>query len=145
MQYKSGTIGRVFLVRFDHGDDILGKVKELAKKENISLASIMFLGALEKADIVAGPKTLELPPEPMKLSFSDGREVLGFGTIASKGNEANSHIHIAIGKGEKTLAGCLRDNSATFLTIEAVITEIEGITVERKKDDTTGINLRSFS
>lgn len=144
MQYKSGTIGRVFLVKFEHGDDPVSGIKDLAAKEDISLGSVTFLGALESSRMVVGPKEPKLPPEPEYVSFNDGREVLGFGTIVKKEGEVNPHIHATLGKGRETLTGCLREDCKTFVTIEAVVTEIKGISAERRKDDSTGLNLLSF-
>ncbi|HAK59410.1 MAG TPA: DNA-binding protein, partial [Nitrospiraceae bacterium] len=35
MQYTQGTIGRVFIIKFEDRDDLLGELKGLAQKENI--------------------------------------------------------------------------------------------------------------
>ena len=144
MDYKSVSIGRVFLVRVEHGEDFLEKLKELAREENISFGTVTFLGALTSADIVAGPKKLELPAQPTDLSFSDGREVVGFGTISRKSGEVTLHVHASLGKGEKTLAGCLRKNCEVFITVEAIVTELVGADVLRKKDSRTGHELLFF-
>ena len=56
MKYQQAELGRVFVVKFEHGDDLLESIKELVSREEISFATISFLGALLKADIVAGPK-----------------------------------------------------------------------------------------
>jgi predicted DNA-binding protein with PD1-like motif len=37
--------------------------------------------------------------------------------------------------------GCLRENSETFLVLEAVIVEIEGITAKREPDPVSGMIL----
>lgn len=144
MQYKSGNIGRVLLVRFDHGDDILEKLKELSEKEDIHLATVTLLGALEEATIVCGPKKNEIPPEPVVLSFDDGREVLGIGTLIKRKGSIHPHIHGSFGKAQEALTGCMRKDCRTFITVEALITEIVGIGAQRKKDEKTGIELLSF-
>jgi predicted DNA-binding protein with PD1-like motif len=141
MQYKQGSIGRVFLVKFEHGDDLLEKLKDLAAKEDISLATVMFLGALGSGDIVAGPRELSLPAVPTWVSFSDGREVLGFGIITAETGRVQAHIHATFGKGEKALTGCMRKNCNVFVTVEAVITEISGVKTCRRKDDEAGCDL----
>ena len=144
MKYAKGSIGRVFFVRFEHGEDILDKIRELAEKENIALASIILIGALKDATIVCGPSKPEIPPEPVFVSFDDGREVLGMGTLVKRKGAIHPHIHGSFGKGKEALTGCLRKDCRTFITIEALITEITGITAERKKDEKTGIELVSF-
>ncbi len=145
MQYTTATTGRIFIVKFEHGDDLHKGLEELAVKEDISFATITFLGALTSADIVAGPEKPELPAVPTWLSFADGREVVGFGTIARKNGEVSLHIHATLGKGEKALAGCLRKNCEIFITVEAIITELKGARIAKKKDDRTGYDLMAFN
>ncbi|MGB2600921.1 MAG: DUF296 domain-containing protein [Candidatus Omnitrophota bacterium] len=144
MRYTEGSIGRVFLVKFEHGDDLLGKVKELVVKEDIKLAAITFIGALSKGDIVAGPDKLELPAVPTWISFTDGREVFGSGTIIKEKDEVHLHIHSTLGRGEEVLTGCLRKNCEVFVTVEAIVTEIQGVKVSRVKDKDTGCNVLEF-
>jgi uncharacterized protein len=145
MQYSKGKTGRVFFARFDHGDDVTRKLSEIASKEKILLASVSILGAIEEATLVCGPKKAEMPPDPNFVSFDDGREVVGFGTITSRGGKPRVHLHASFGKSGRSLTGCLRKNSRTFITVEAVITEITGIALTRKTDKASGIDLVSFT
>jgi predicted DNA-binding protein with PD1-like motif len=144
MQYKQGSIGRIFLVKFEHGDDLLEKIKELASEEGVSLATVTFLGALGTGDIVTGPRELSLPAVPTWVSFSDGREVLGFGIITTEEGRVQAHIHSTFGKGEKALTGCMRKNCGVFVTVEAVITEILGVKTSRRRDNEAGCDLLKF-
>ena len=144
MQYAKGSIGRIFLAKFDHGEDLLEEIEKLVDKEGISNATVTFIGALTKADIVTGPKKVELPVTPNFTSFEDGREVLGFGTVTRKSDGISMHIHGSYGRDKDTLTGCLRKNGKVFITIEAVIAEIKDIKVTKKKDDKTGFELLAF-
>jgi uncharacterized protein len=145
MEYSRGNPGRIFFVRFDHGDDVISLLEELAEKENISLASVNFLGALEEATIVAGPVEPVRPPVSNMVKFDDGRETLGFGTITSKNGRPRIHIHSSFGKKELSLTGCLRKDSRVFITMEAVVIEVKGISAGRKLDKISGIDLVDFS
>ncbi|MGB2599427.1 MAG: DUF296 domain-containing protein [Candidatus Omnitrophota bacterium] len=144
MEYSRGSIGRIFLVKFEHGDNLLEEIKKLINKENISAATVSFIGALSGGDIVTGPKETKLPPEPNFMTFKDGREVIGFGTIIKKDGEPSVHVHSSLGRGEDVLTGCLRNNVEVFVTIEAVITELNDVNATRKEDEKTGINLLAF-
>ena len=144
MQYKQATKGRVFIVRFDHGDDLIEEVKSIAQKEKLSFASILVLGALEKGDIVTGPKKAVIPTEPDERTFDDGREIVGFGTIVTEGSDVKMHLHGAMGREKETFLGCLRKDGKVFITIEAVITEYTGVDITREKDEKTGLNLLKF-
>ena len=116
----------------------------MAQKEKLSFASILLLGALEKGDIVTGPKEAKIPPMPDERTFDDGREIVGFGTIVTEGSDVKMHLHGAMGRGTETFLGCLRKDGKVFITIEAVITEYKGVDVIRAKDPSTGINLLTF-
>ena len=144
MEYTSGMIGRAFFVRFDHGDDIVSGLEAISKKENLSLATVNILGAIEKADLVCGPKKPLGPPDPNLVKFDDGREVLGFGTITSYKGKTRVHLHGSFGNKESALTGCLRKGNQTYITMEAVITEITGISLTRKLDKWSGIDLVFF-
>jgi len=140
MKYTKGKIKRIFVVKFEHNDNLLSELTKLARKEKIKSGIIHLIGALEKAEFVAGPKKVEIPPEPIWRKFDDGREILGFGTIFWKGNEPKIHIHACIGREDKVNLGCIRSDAEVYLVIEAIIIEIDA-TVARKYDEKTGLDL----
>jgi len=141
MEYAKGAVNRVFAVRFDDKEDILSGIEDIVKRENIGFATILILGAVKKGKIVSGPEYDRLPPDPNWNFFSRTHEIIGGGTIVSDGNIVEPHIHIALGRADRSLTGCLRGVSEVFITVEAVITEVTGIEVARRKDEKTGIKL----
>jgi len=44
MQYQEGKIGRVFVIKFDHNDDLLLNLKELIINENVPSGMVFFWG-----------------------------------------------------------------------------------------------------
>jgi predicted DNA-binding protein with PD1-like motif len=144
MNYQQGSLGRVFLLKFNDNDDLLEEIKGVAQKENIKAATIMLLGGLRSAGVVTGPKEAVIPPDPQWADFSDGREVLGFGTLFWNNETPVLHLHGAIGRGEKTLTGCIRKNSSVYLTIEAVMTEILGTNARKALNEKTGLVMLEF-
>ena len=139
MLYTQGSFGRVFVLKFEDKDDLLAELKEIAKKETIRAGTIMLLGGMRSAGVVSGPREPVIPPEPMWVNFSDGREVLGFGTLFWKGDDPVIHLHGAIGREKETFVGCVRKDSSVFLVMEAVIMEIQGIKARKEFDETTGL------
>ncbi len=139
MKYKQGSFGRVFVLKFEDKDNILEEMKKVAIKEKITVGTIMLLGGMRSAGIVSGPKETVIPPDPLWVNFSDGREVLGIGTLFWKGEEPIIHLHGAIGREKETLTGCIRKDSTVFLVIEAVITEILGIDAHKALNEKTGL------
>lgn len=144
MKTQEGRIGRVFLVKFEHGEDLIKELLDLAERKGVDTAFVMLLGALRKADIVTGPEKCEIPPEPIWHSFDDGREVVAMGTlICDQDGKPNLHLHGALGHDKESLIGCLRENSEVYLVVEGVILEMEGIKARRIYDPL--LKLRALS
>ena len=141
MKYTKGTIGRVFLVKFEDDDVLIENLSQLAKKEGIKAATLIFIGALKQGDLVTGPKKPVIPPQPNKLTFKDGWEVMGIGTIFTNSQGPQLHIHASMGKKNKVLTGCVRGKSKVFLVIEAIIIELKGVKASKDIDPKTGLNL----
>ena len=141
MKYTKGQVGRIFLSKFEDDDILTDKLAELARKEKIKVGVMVFLGALKKGKLVTGPKKPVIPPEPNWVSFKDGWEVMGVGTVFINSKGPQIHIHSAMGKKQKTLIGCVRKDSKVFLVIEAVIFELKGIKATKDIDPKTGLNL----
>jgi len=134
MKYQTGSTGRIFVVRFEDGDDLLEGLARIARTEEIRSATFHLLGGIREGRYVAGPARDEFPPEPVWQSLTEPNEFLGFGTIFWQDDEPKVHFHAAFGHGNETRVGCLRENSGAFLVVEAVITEILGLNARRVLD-----------
>ncbi len=141
MKYTKGRIGRVFVLKFDHEDILLDELSAFAKKERLKAATLIFIGALKKGDLVTGPKKPVIPPEPNKVDFKGGWEVMGIGTIFANKTGPQIHIHGSMGKKQRVLTGCVRGKSKVFLVIEAIVFELIGVKATKSIDPATGLNL----
>ncbi len=139
MKYSQGAFGRVFVLKFDDQDNLLDEMKRFAVKENIKVGTVMLLGGMRSAGIVTGPREAVIPPVPMWIDVSDGREVIGIGTLFWKGDEPAIHLHGALGREKETYTGCIRKDTSVYLVVEAVITEIVGIDARRVLDEKSGV------
>ena len=77
MDYRQGTTGRIFSIRFDDGDDFLEELLGIIRKENIRQGWFQVIGGLRQAEFVTGPKEPVMPPEPVWDSVDGARETLG--------------------------------------------------------------------
>jgi hypothetical protein len=141
MKYTKGSIGRIFVLKFEDDDVLIDKLSAFIKKEKIKSATMIFIGALKKGDLVTGPKKPVIPPEPNWVSFKDGWETMGIGTMFTNKQGPQIHIHSAMGKKLKTLTGCVRKDSKVFLVIEAIVFELKGVKATKDIDLVTGLNL----
>jgi predicted DNA-binding protein with PD1-like motif len=141
MKYQVGKPGRIIVARFEDREDVIGNLSGLAKKEGIRAAAFYLVGGMREGSIVVGPEKDEFPPTPVWKKLGESHEVVGFGTIFWQGEEPKVHFHGAFGKKDMVKVGCLRENSQTFLVLEAVIMEMEGVTARRELDPVSGMVL----
>ena len=142
MKYQVGEVGRIVLARFEDGEEILGNLADIARKENIRASIFYLLGGITDARIVVGPDNDKVrPPEPVWKEIMESHETLGIGTIFWYKDEPRIHFHGAYGKFDSVKAGCLRDKGKTFIVMEAVIVEIKGVNAVRDLDSVTDMVL----
>ena len=145
MDYRKGTIGRVFAVRFDEGDLFLEGLLEIITEEKITNGWFHVLGGLREADVVTGPKEPVMPPEPVWNEVRGARETMGTGSIFWDGNEPKIHLHAAMGHHGDTLTACVRKGTKVYLVLEVVVFEIDGINASRPWYAEGGFNRLTFS
>ena len=143
MEYTAGTVGRVFLIRVDHGEDLLAAITTVAEREAVAVGLVLLLGAVERARLSEGPETLVLPPVPIATAFFDGREVLGIGTIVREDGRPVLHLHAATGREGTTATGCVRAEARVFAVAEVVLFEL-ALTAIRNRDATAGFSPLAF-
>ncbi|MEW6291257.1 MAG: PPC domain-containing DNA-binding protein [Thermodesulfobacteriota bacterium] len=145
MDYRTGSVARVFSIRFDDGEDFLGALTELIKKENIRNGWFQVIGGLRQADVVTGPREPVMPPEPVWRQVKDARETLGSGSIYwDEKEQPRIHLHAALGHHGDTVTGCLRKGSVTYLLLEVILFEIAGFEASRPWSADKGFNIVTF-
>lgn len=145
MEYRQGSIGRVFFVKAEHGDDLLGELKQLAVKEKIECAVFALIGALKEAFVVVGPRKDVVPPEPLGTRLERAHEIIGMGTLLKDQTGTPSiHLHASMGRGYDVITGCIRAETETYLVLEVIILEVEGVNAARTLDKLTGMHMLNF-
>lgn len=144
MEYRTGRIGRVFTLRFDEGDDFLAGLKQVVVKEDIRSAWFHVLGGLRQADVVTGPKEPVMPPDPVWREIREVREMLGGGSIFWDRDEPKIHLHAALGHHGEAITVCVRDKTRTYLVLEVLVVEIEGIAATRPWYEAGGFHRLTF-
>lgn len=139
MKYQVGKVGRIVVAKFEDKEDVLANLGNIVKKEGINAAAFYLVGGMREGKIVVGPEKDVVPPTPVWKNLGESHEVVGFGTIFYQGNEPKVHFHGAFGKKDMVKVGCLRENSSTFLVLEAVIIELSGINAIRDIDPALGL------
>jgi uncharacterized protein len=145
MQFQEARPGRLFILKFSHGEDLLQEISQFAIAHNIKAAWMQFLGALKQGKLVSGPKKPELPPVPVWQEFSGAWEIIGLGNLFWEEDSPRLHVHGALGRGEATLTGCLRQETEVYLVVEVLLLEIADLKVKRRFDPGLGVSMLELS
>ena len=139
MEYR--RFDNTIIARIDKGEEILEKIKELALKENIKLANINALGAVN--DFTVGVYKVE-EKKYYANEFKGSFEIVSLtGTINTMNDEYYAHLHMSAGDSEGKVFGGHLNRAVVSATCEMVINVIDGV-VDRVFDDETGLNVFKF-
>ncbi|MDD1743481.1 MAG: DNA-binding protein [Methanomassiliicoccales archaeon] len=144
MKFSQGKAGRIFIIRLEDGEVIHETLELFAIEHHISAATVSIVGAVDAGSkLVVGPEKREtMPPVPMERTLTEVYEMTGVGTIFPNENGAPVlHMHIACGRRDDVVAGCVRRGVRVWKTGEVVIREIVNTTARREVDPATGFEL----
>ena len=143
MDYRKGSIKRVFAAKVEHGEDLLEEFTDLSRREEIRSAFFTIIGAMGEAKLVTGPKEKSVPPETVWSEFDDVREVIGVGNIFWENGAPKIHLHAVAGSSKGFTMGCIRKEAEAFMVLEIFIIETD-ISAERIVDDKMGFSPFTF-
>ena len=139
MDYK--RFNNAIVLRIDRGEEILEQLKAVCLKENVKLASVSGIGAIN--DLTSGVWDVERK-EYFSNHFTGVYEVANLvGTITTMNGEYYAHIHISAGDAQGHMVGGHLNRAVVSATSEIVLHLIDG-TVEREFDPGVGLNLLKF-
>ncbi len=144
MKYSEAKQGRVFVVRLEDGDILHEEIEKFASEKNISAASLIAVGGVDKGSkLVVGPENGRAEKiNPMIHIIDDVCEIAGTGTIFPDDEGTPIlHMHIACGRKDKTITGCVRTGVKIWHILEVVIYEITETTATRSFEKATGFKL----
>ena len=143
MKATEGSVGRVFVIRLEHGDVVPDCLEDFAAEHEVRHAFVTLTGGIGEGQVVVGPRRSdEMPPDPMLLPVDGAHEVSAHGILApDEDGKPVLHIHGALGRSGQTMTGCLRPGVTTWLLGEAVMLEVVGAAADRVKDPASGFAL----
>ncbi|MGN8889325.1 PPC domain-containing DNA-binding protein [Dysosmobacter sp. HCP28S3_G4] len=139
MEYK--RFGNNIVVRMDRGEDIVEQVKVLAEREQIRLASVQALGAVNDFTVgvfntetkVYGSNRFQGPYEIVSLT----------GTIDTMDGKFYTHLHMSAGNAQGQVFGGHLNRAVISATCEMIVTVIDG-QLDRQFSEEIGLNLLKF-
>ena len=129
------------IARLDKNEEIHAEVKKIALAENIKLASVSALGAIDKFTV--GVYKVD-EKKYYANSFAGWYEIVSLtGTISTMNNEYYCHLHLSAGDENGKVFGGHLNEARVSATCEMVIRVIDG-EVDRRFDEEVGLNVFKF-
>ena len=129
------------IARLDKNEEIHAEVKKIALAENIKLASVSALGAIDKFTV--GVYKVD-EKKYYANSFAGWFEIVSLtGTISTMNGEYYCHLHLSAGDENGKVFGGHLNEARISATCEMVIRVIDG-EVDRRFDEEVGLNVFKF-
>lgn len=144
MKYSEANLGRIFILRLEHGDKLPNIIEEFATTHQIESAILYFLGGADKdSKVVVGPEdSTAQKPRPMVTNLLGTSEAVGIGTLfINEERIPKLHLHSSFGRNRETVTGCTREGVIIWHIGEVVIFELINTSAQRKIDMETGFEL----
>ena len=145
MLYSEARLGRVFIIRLEHGDVVHEEIERFAREHAIRAAELVVVGgADEGSKLVVGPERGDQTPIVTLIHALQGvHEAAGTGTVFwdEEANVPVAHIHIACGRDGSAVAGCVRQGVAVWQMMEIVLFELAGTSAARVHDSQLGFKV----
>ena len=144
MKYSEAQQGRVFILRLEDGEIVHEVIEKFALDHEIRAASLVIVGGADDGSrLVVGPEEDRgLPLNPMKLTLENAHEITGTGTLFwDEQGQPLLHMHMACGRKEETITGCIREGVKVWHIMEVVIFELLTTTAKRVVEEPLGLKL----
>ena len=144
MKYSEARQGRIYVIRLEDGETVHEQLERFAREHSVERAQLLIIGGADKGSkLVVGPEeSRALPVKPMIHELYDAHEITGTGTIFTDdaGNPV-LHLHMACGREENTVTGCIRNGVRVWHVMEVILIELLENTATRQPDPLTGFKL----
>lgn len=139
MEYR--RFGDTLVIRIDKGEEIIQSLRLAAEKEQVRLAAVEALGAVD--DFTVGVfDTVE--KQYHANHFSGAFEIVSLtGTVTTQDGKFYAHLHMSAGDREGKVFGGHLNSATVSATCEMVVWALDG-EVERQFDEKVGLNLFRF-
>lgn len=145
MKFSEAKPGRVFVIRLEDGEIVHECIERFAAAHGITHAALTMHGGGDQGSVlVTGPKEARCPPPiaPQTTVLGGVHEVVGTGSLfPDEKGQPILHVHLACGRGDQTVTGCIRTGVKTWHVMEVILFELVGCSARRLPDAATGFEL----
>ncbi len=144
MKYAQFNQGRTFVLRLEDGETVHEEIENFAVEHAIRAAAVIIVGGADaESRLVVGPESGDARPvNPMDHVLKAAHEIAGTGTLFPDETGAPMlHMHMACGRRDSTVTGCIRNGVRVWQIMEVVIFELIGALGKRLLDEALGFKL----
>lgn len=145
MRYSEARVGRAFIIRLEDGEVLHEAIEAFARAHAITAAAAVVVlgGADEGSRLVVGPEEgRSMPVSPIERVLTGVHEIAGVGTIFPDiDRKPVLHLHIACGRKDSTITGCVRRGVKVWQVQEVILLELLDTRACRRYDPRTGFEL----
>jgi predicted DNA-binding protein with PD1-like motif len=146
MRYSTAHMGRIFVIRLEDGEVLHETIERFAEEQGIRAAALIIVGGADEGSrLVVGPEKGRVEPvNPLTHVLEGVHEISGTGTLfPDEEGHPVLHMHIASGREDSTVTGCVRTGVKIWHIGEVILFELTGTAAVRKIDPPTGFKLLS--
>jgi predicted DNA-binding protein with PD1-like motif len=144
LKYSEAKQGRVFVIRLEDGEILHETIEQFAFDQGIRAAYMIVLGGADShSRLVVGPEDGQASPvNPLTHELDNVHEIIGTGTLfPDEDGKPLLHMHVAAGRKDSTITGCVRTGVKVWQVAEVVLIELLETTAVRKMEPALGFKL----
>jgi predicted DNA-binding protein with PD1-like motif len=144
LKYSQAKQGRIFIIRLEDEEILHETIEQFAADQGIKAAYMIVLGGADsQSRLVVGPEDGQASPvNPMTHELDNVYEIVGTGTLFPDDQEKPMlHMHVAAGRRDSTITGCVRTGVKVWQVAEVVLIELLETTAARKLEPSLGFKL----
>jgi predicted DNA-binding protein with PD1-like motif len=144
LKYSETRQGRVFVIRLEDGEILHEILERFAAEQGIKAAFMIVLGGADKQSrLVVGPEDgWTTPVNPMTFELDNVHEIVGTGTLfPDDERKPMLHMHVAGGRKDVTITGCVRTGVKVWQVVEVVLIELLDTSASRVLEPALGFKL----
>jgi len=144
MKYSQAHPGRIFILRLEDGEILHETIETFAREHSITAAAVIAVGGADAGSkLIVGPEEGRSKPViPMEHILDNVHEIAGVGTIfPNKTGKPVLHMHVAGGRKDRAVTGCVRRGVKIWQVLEVIIAELVDTRAHRASDENLGFEL----
>lgn len=146
MKYSEAKQGRTFVIRLEDGDIVHHEIEKFAREKKIQAATMIILGGADAGSVfITGPEEDRSEKVVIMEHVLDHvHEISGTGTLfPDEDGNPTLHMHMAAGRKDKTITGCVRNGVKVWHIMEIVLFELVETSASRILDPALEFKLLS--